>query len=145
MRTPKATAFSRGELTVSPDLPDHLRQGLFAKPATYPVIARFSSTAGAIRSDQVRGVRGLAIKVLGVHGPRALPDDPEPTQDFVFVNRSEFPFADVRALPLEGDVGGVVVGADAGHCTHARRRDCAWCWAGPFSSRRFHFLQLPRC
>jgi hypothetical protein len=91
-----------GELTVYPDLPDHLRQGMFATPATYPVIARFSSTAGLIRSDQVRGVRAVALKVLGVHGPRALPDDDATTQDFVFVNHAEFPFADVRAYYLKG-------------------------------------------
>jgi len=98
----KSHGILRGELTVSADLPDHLRQGLFATPATYPVIARFSTTAGAIRSDQIRGVRGLALKVLGVHGPRALPEFPEPTQDFVFVNRSEFPFADVHAYRWQG-------------------------------------------
>jgi catalase len=53
----KSHGVLRGELTVSPGLPDHLRQGFFAKPATYPVVARFSTTAGAIRSDTIRGVR----------------------------------------------------------------------------------------
>ena len=85
-----------------PDLPDYLRQGLFATPATYPVIARLSSTSGAIRSDQLRGVRGLGIKVLGVQGPRALPDDQATTQDFVLVTHQEFPFADVRAYYVKG-------------------------------------------
>ena len=92
-----------GELTVYPDLPDHLRQGLFATPgATYPVIARLSSTAGIIRSDQVPGVRAIAIKVLGVHGPRALPQDQATTQDFVFVNKAEFPFADAHDYSKKG-------------------------------------------
>jgi hypothetical protein len=91
-----------GELTVYPDLPDELRQGLFASPATYPVIARLSTTAGAIRSDQIRGVHGLAIKVLGVHGPRTLPDDTATTQDFVLVTHREFPFADVHAYYVKG-------------------------------------------
>ena len=91
-----------GELTVYPDLPDELRHGLFATPATYPVIARLSTTAGAIRSDQIRGVHGLGIKVLGVHGPRALPDDTATTQDFVLVTHREFPFADVHAYYVKG-------------------------------------------
>ena len=91
-----------GELTVYPDLPDELRQGLFATPATYPVIARLSTTAGAIRSDQIRGVNGLGIKVLGVHGERALPDDTATTQDFVLVTHEAFPFADVHAYYVQG-------------------------------------------
>ena len=85
-----------GELTVYPDLEEPLRQGLFAAPATYPVIARLSTTAGAIRSDQVHGVRGIAIKVLGVAGPRLRPDG-HTSHDFIMVNSSFFPFADVRA------------------------------------------------
>ncbi len=58
-----------GELRVHPDLPEHLRQGIFAEPGrTYPIIARLSTTSGAIRSDQVRGVRGMGLKVIGVDG-----------------------------------------------------------------------------
>jgi hypothetical protein len=91
-----------GEVTVYPDLPAELRQGLFATSATYPVIARLSTTAGAIRSDQIRGVHGLGIKVLGVHGPRVLPDDTASTQDFVLVTHREFPFADVHAYEVKG-------------------------------------------
>lgn len=98
----KSHGILRGELSVYPDLPDHLRQGLFATPATHPVIARLSSTFGAIRSDQLRGVHGLGIKVLGVHGPRALPDDQATTQDFVLVTHREFPFADVHAYYVKG-------------------------------------------
>ena len=98
----KSHGILRGELTVYPDLPDELRQGLFATPATYPVIARISSTFGGLRSDQIRGVRGLGIKVIGVHGPRALPDDQASTQDFILVTHREFPFADVRAYEQKG-------------------------------------------
>jgi hypothetical protein len=99
----KSHGILRGELTVLADLPDHLRQGIFAKPTTYPVIARLSTTSGAIRSDQVRGVRGLGIKVIGVQGPRARPDD-SITQDFVFVTSPVFPFADARAYASTGMV-----------------------------------------
>ena len=98
----KSHGILRGELEVYPDLPDHLRQGLFATPKTYPVIARLSSTHPAIRSDQIRGVRAIAIKVLGVQGERLLPDDHATTQDFVLVNHPEFPYADARAYYRQG-------------------------------------------
>jgi hypothetical protein len=98
----KSHGILRGELTVYPDLPQHLRQGLFATPATYPVIARLSSTSGALRNDATRGVRGLGIKVLGVHGPRALPDDDASTQDFILVTHREFPFPDAQAYLKRG-------------------------------------------
>jgi hypothetical protein len=84
-----------GELRVHPDLAVHLRQGIFAEPGrTYPVVARLSTTSGAIRSDQVRGVRGMGLKVIGVTGERVEPKFPEPNQDFVLVTEPEFPFKD---------------------------------------------------
>ena len=98
----KSHAILRGELTVADGLPAELAQGLFATPASYQVIARLSSTSGALRSDRIRGVHGLGIKVLGVHGPRALPDDDATTQDFILVTHREFPFADVKAYYTRG-------------------------------------------
>jgi hypothetical protein len=98
----KSHGILRGELTIYPDLPEPLRQGLFATPGSYPVIARLSSTSGALRSDQCRGVRGLGIKVLGVQGARALPDDKATTQDFILVTHREFPFPDAYAYLKRG-------------------------------------------
>lgn len=98
----KSHGILRGELTVPAGLPPELAQGLFATPATYPVIARLSSTSGVIRSDQLRGVRGLGIKVLGVHGPRAMPGDEATTQDFIMVTHREFLFADAHAYLTQG-------------------------------------------
>ncbi|WP_109524042.1 MULTISPECIES: catalase family protein [Nocardia] len=98
----KSHGILRGELTVHANLPSELAQGLFAAPATYPVIARLSSTSGVIRSDQLRGVRGLGIKVIGVDGPRILPDDSASTQDFIMVTHREFLFADAHAYLTRG-------------------------------------------
>jgi hypothetical protein len=98
----KSHGLLRGELTVYPDLPDELRQGLFAEAASYPVVARLSSTAGALRSDQTKGIRGLGIKVLGVSGPKILPDDDTTIQDFILVTHREFPFADAAAYLKRG-------------------------------------------
>jgi hypothetical protein len=98
----KSHAILRGELTVYPDLPPSLAQGLFAEPRTYPVIARLSTTSGVLRSDKVRGVRGLAIKVLGVQGPRARDGDDATTQDFIMVTHREFLFADAHEYLVKG-------------------------------------------
>lgn len=98
----KSHAALEGTLEVY-DLPEHLQQGLFSTPKkTYPIIARLSSTHPALRSDQIRGVRAIAIKVLDVQGKRALPDDTATTQDFVLVNHSEFPYAGARAYYKSG-------------------------------------------
>jgi hypothetical protein len=93
----KSHGVLRGELTVEPDLGSHLRQGMFKTAATYPVIARISSAFGEIRSDQIHFARGMAIKVLGVHGAKALPGDDGVTQDFLLVNAPTIAFGDVRA------------------------------------------------
>lgn len=96
----KSHAILRGELIVNPDLPEVLAQGIFAQARSYPVIARISTTSGVLRSDRNRGVRGLGIKAIGVHGERAMKDpkdEPNVTQDFVLVTHEEFLFADAHA------------------------------------------------
>lgn len=98
----KTLAVLRGELTVYPHLPPELAQGLFAEPRSYPVTTRLSTTSGVIRSDQIRGVHGLAVKVLDVTGERILTDDDATTQDFLLVTHREFPFADVKAYLRRG-------------------------------------------
>jgi hypothetical protein len=98
----KSHGILRGELTIYPDLPEPYRQGLFATPGPYQVIARLSSTSGALRSDKTRGIRGLGIKVLRAPGDRALPEDTATTQDFILVTHREFPFADARAYLKRG-------------------------------------------
>lgn len=97
----KSHAILRGELQVYSDLPEHLCQGLFATPKTYPVIARVSSTHPALRPDKIRGVRAIALKVLDVEGERLLPDGVH-TQDFVLVNHSEFPYANAHDYYKKG-------------------------------------------
>lgn len=92
----KGQGFLRGELTVYEDLPDHLRQGMFATARSYPIIVRLSTAFGDIRSDRIRVPRGMAIKVLGVIGPKALPEDNTTNQDFLLVNHKNY-FADAAA------------------------------------------------
>jgi hypothetical protein len=83
-----------GELRIEPDLPGHLAQGLFAAGRSYPVIVRFSTSPGDLRSDRVPVPRGLAIKVIGVDGPRAV-DDGARTQDFLLVDHPTLPFGTI--------------------------------------------------
>ncbi|BAT58566.1 catalase [Variibacter gotjawalensis] len=75
--------------TVNPNLPDHLAQGMFASPATYEAYVRLSTNAGDILPDVVSLPRGMAIKVVGVRGPR-LSDAEGQSQDFVLVNGPVF-------------------------------------------------------
>src|SRR6266851_875459 len=86
----KGQGFLKGELTVYDDLPDHLRQGMFATARSYPIIVRLSTAFGDIRSDRIRVPRGMAIKVLGVSGPKALPEDNSTNQDFLLVNHKSY-------------------------------------------------------
>jgi hypothetical protein len=90
----KSHGILAGELRVEPDLPEHLAQGLFAAPRSHPVIVRLSTSPGDLRSDRVPFPRGLAIKVIGVEGLRAI-DDGATTQDFLLVNHPTLPFGTV--------------------------------------------------
>ena len=82
-----------GEVTVYDNLPAHLAQGVFAKPATCPVVIRLSTAPGDIHSDKVPMPRGMAIKMLGVHGPQVLPGRAgASTQDLLLVNHPVIAF-----------------------------------------------------
>src|SRR5262249_29759606 len=56
------------------DVPEHARHGMFARPATYEALVRFSNGAGKVQHDKVGDVRGIAVKVLGVPGKKVLGD-----------------------------------------------------------------------
>lgn len=75
------------ELTVLPDLPEHLRQGMFKESKTYPCYVRFSNGVGTFSNDAKPDVRGLAVKVLGVPGKKLLDgEENASTQDFLTTN-----------------------------------------------------------
>jgi len=93
----KSHGLLNAELTVAPDLPEVLSQGLFAAEGRYPVIMRFSTTPGDLLPDSVSTPRGLALKVFGVIGDR-LPGAEGSTQDFVLVNGKAFSTPDAKAF-----------------------------------------------
>jgi hypothetical protein len=81
---PKAHGCVRAQFTVSPDVPEKFRYGLFKEPCTYEAWVRFSSSSSQIRSDLAKDAHGMAIKLMGVEGPKILPEEVnETTQDFV--------------------------------------------------------------
>lgn len=76
----------RGEFSVLPDLPKHLRHGIFAKPATYRAWVRFSGPGPYAPPDiEDFGQTSIGIKLLGVPGPRLLEDE-RATQDLIMAN-----------------------------------------------------------
>jgi hypothetical protein len=86
----------RARLEVLPDLPEHARHGLFAKPATYDAQIRLSNGSGERGvADTKPEVRGFAIRVLGVSGAGAL-GSPTTAQCFVLINNPTFAFPNVE-------------------------------------------------
>ncbi|WP_369300972.1 catalase family protein [Pseudomonas sp. N2-5-1-1] len=94
----KAHGLLRGHISVLENLPATLAQGAFAKPVRLPVYLRFSTNPGDILDDKVSTPRGLAIKIVGVDGPRLPGSDGEVTQDFVMQNAKAFTAATPKAF-----------------------------------------------
>lgn len=89
----KENAGLEAELTVLSDLPDPLRVGLFAAPATYRSYVRFSNGSGAIQDDKTADIRGVALKVVGVEGKKLIPGmEDAKTQDFPPIRSPATPF-----------------------------------------------------
>jgi hypothetical protein len=71
-------------------LPSSLAQGLFARPATYPVVMRFSTIPGDVLDDEITVPRAVAIKIIGVQGERLPGSENDVTQDFVLADGPAF-------------------------------------------------------
>lgn len=93
----KSTGLVKGTLSVLPNLPEPLRQGLFAQPHDYPVLMRFAQGPGEVLSDSVSTHRGVGIKVLGVQGPK-LSGHNSDTQDFVLATGVAFAQSDATTF-----------------------------------------------
>jgi hypothetical protein len=93
---PKHTGLFDGTFEIAPDLPAELRVGVFAEARTYRVWVRTSNANAQPRSDAVRDVRGLAIKLLDVPGEKIPESDEELTQDFVLLSTPAMPLGTVR-------------------------------------------------
>ena len=81
----------RASFQVVPDLRPELRAGVFAQPRAYAAWIRFSNGNGEPQDDHIGDGRGMAIKLIGVEGPKLLEDEAgDTTQDFVMINHPVF-------------------------------------------------------
>jgi catalase len=94
---PKSHGYVQGEFTISADLPDELKVGVFATPKTYPIWIRFSNggskrdATGKFVPDTTGDIRGMAIKLMGVDGEFATADlEHSGEQDFILMNSPTF-------------------------------------------------------
>jgi hypothetical protein len=79
---PKTVALVKGRFTVSADLPENLRVGVFVKAGTsYPCYVRFSNADLLAKSDLEPDNRGCAIKLMSPEKQNQPLD-----QDFVMMN-----------------------------------------------------------
>lgn len=87
----------KARFKVNEGLSDELKQGIFAddasgKPRQYKAWVRYSSGSGKPQPDFIPDGRGMAIKVIGVDGPRAALEKvfEKRTQDFLMINFPQF-------------------------------------------------------
>ena len=86
----------RGEFRVLPDLPDHLRRGVFASERTYPAWVRFAGPGPYAPPDiNDYGQCSVGIKLMDVPGPKLLEDE-RLTQDLILVSPASFVTPNVR-------------------------------------------------
>jgi hypothetical protein len=85
----KTHAGVMAEFQVLPNLPEHARFGVFKEPRLLPAVVRFSNGESFDKPDQKAQPRGIAIKLVGVSGPKLLEDQKEAvTQDFLATSHS---------------------------------------------------------
>ena len=95
----KAHGLLTGELIIPDNLPAELAQGLFAQPGSHPVVVRLASAPGEFTDDsKISTVRGMAIKVFNVSGPKLPPFESITTQDFVLDTGKEFITSGAKAF-----------------------------------------------
>jgi len=75
---------------VDSDIAANLRHGVFATPGKeFNAWIRFSNGNSEVLSPRLPDARGMAVKLMGVDGPKLLDDERE-TQDFVMANNPSF-------------------------------------------------------
>lgn len=73
---------------INKNLPSELRQGIFSKEQDYDAWIRFSHANPEITTSRWPGGRGMAIKLIGIEGPKLL--DETDSQDFIMINQPRF-------------------------------------------------------
>ena len=102
----------QAELEVLADIPEIARHGLFRNAGRYPALIRLSNGAAAKKSNKGPDLRGFAIHVSGVNGLGAMGDGQTDSQDFILLNHSWLPFANVddfTQFGVKADAGPIVL------------------------------------
>lgn len=94
----KSHALLEARFEVLEGLPAILAQGLFAQPKSYDAIVRISTNAGDPLPDSISLPRGMAVKIIGVEGPRLPGSEQDDVQDFVMANGKAFAAPDPKAF-----------------------------------------------
>ena len=95
----KAVGLLKGYLTVLEELPEELKQGVFAKTGhQYEVVVRYSPGPPVPISDKASGQRGMSIKVLDVEGEHIPESNEKTTQDWVLAVDKAFNARDAQAF-----------------------------------------------
>lgn len=93
---PKDHGCVEAVFAVSRTIPDHLRIGVFKEPGkTFQAAIRFSTALPDVVDDLPGRPLGMAVKLYDVEGDHLEIDDEKRTQDFLMINLSVFPFANV--------------------------------------------------
>lgn len=100
----------RAEFVVEPNLPPALRHGIFRDARAYEAIVRFSNARRW--DDRFADAHGMAIKLLGVEGPKLLEYERNAkTQDLVLIDHPVFFAKNVAdLLPLMRDFRRLTIG-----------------------------------
>jgi Catalase len=85
----KDTGCVRASFQIDGDLDQSLRHGVFVPGKKYDAWIRFSNGNSERLSDRWPDARGMAVKLMGVPGPKFL-DDETMTQDFIMANNPVF-------------------------------------------------------
>jgi hypothetical protein len=88
----KTYGLVRASLDVHGDLPAPYAQGVYAEPASYDAVVRFSNGLPHVRPDARLGnACGVGIKLFGVPGASLLDDEPDTgTMDYNLINNATF-------------------------------------------------------
>lgn len=92
----KTHGIVRATVTVREDLPEHLRQGIFATQRSYPAYVRFSGPGPDVPADILDvGFSSMAVKIMDVPGEKLMEEE-KFTQDMMGVCTPTFVTPDIR-------------------------------------------------
>tara|TARA_R110002072_G_scaffold303109_2_gene493972 strand:+ start:3295 stop:4362 length:1068 start_codon:yes stop_codon:yes gene_type:complete len=95
---PKSHGCVNASFEVLPGIDKSLQVGMFAHPATYEAVIRYSNASTVVAPDLAggqNGSRGMAIKVRNVEGKVLQDDSGWNSQDFLMINTPSFAFVNV--------------------------------------------------